>query len=73
MSSCKFVDEVLTYDSEEALYTLMKERKIDVRFLGEDYRGKAITGADLNIPIYYTDRSHGKSTSELRERILKNS
>jgi glycerol-3-phosphate cytidylyltransferase len=73
MLSCKFVDEVLTYDSEEALYSLMKERKIDVRFLGEDYRGKAITGADLNIPIYYTDRSHGKSTSELRERILKNS
>jgi hypothetical protein len=48
----------------------MKTKKIDVRFLGDDYKGKPITGAELNIPVYYTDRSHGLSTSEYRRRVL---
>jgi glycerol-3-phosphate cytidylyltransferase len=71
MQSCRFVDEVLTYNSEEELLSLMKSRKIDVRFLGEDYRGKKITGEELNIPIYYTDRSHGLSTSRYKNLIRK--
>jgi glycerol-3-phosphate cytidylyltransferase len=70
MKSCRLVDEVLTYTSEEDLLNIMKTKKIDVRFLGDDYKGKPITGAELNIPVYYTDRSHGLSTSEYRRRVL---
>jgi glycerol-3-phosphate cytidylyltransferase len=70
MKSCRLVDEVLTYSSEEDLLNIMKTKKIDVRFLGDDYKGKPITGAELNIPVYYTDRSHGLSTSEYRRRVL---
>lgn len=69
MESCKFVDEVLVYGSEEELMEIMKSKNFDVRFLGEDYKGKSITGSELNIPIYYTDRSHGLSTSQMRKRI----
>ncbi len=71
MNSCKYVDEVLTYNGEEELYELMKSRKIAVRFLGEDYKSKPITGADLNIPIHYTYRGHGLSTSGWLKSIIE--
>lgn len=69
MQSCRYVDEVLTYNSEEELLEILKSKKIDLRFLGEDYRGKKITGEELNIPVHYTDRSHGLSSSDFRKRI----
>ncbi|MCB9233629.1 MAG: adenylyltransferase/cytidyltransferase family protein [Bacteroidia bacterium] len=69
MESCVYVDEVLDYNSEEELLELMQKLPIDVRFLGEDYRGKEITGPDLPFEIYYTDRSHGLSTSGLIREI----
>lgn len=65
----KYVDEVIPYSSEEELLELMKSIQIDVRFLGDDYRERNdFTGAELSIPIFYNDRSHGYSTSELKER-----
>ena len=69
LRACRYVDEVITYNSEEELLQIMKNRKIDVRFLGQDYIGKPITGAELNIPIHYTDRGHGYSTTAIRKRI----
>lgn len=71
MQSCRYVDEVLVYNSEEELLEILKTKNINIRFLGEDYRGKKITGGELNIPIHYTDRSHGLSTSGFRKRISK--
>jgi glycerol-3-phosphate cytidylyltransferase len=71
MKSCRYVDEVLEYKNEQELLSILQTRKIDVRFLGDDYRNKPITGMELKIPVYYTDRSHGLSTSNFRERILK--
>jgi glycerol-3-phosphate cytidylyltransferase len=47
----------------------MKDKKPQIRFLGTDYAGKSYTGQDLGIPIHYIDRSHGWSTTGLRERI----
>lgn len=69
IGSCRYVDEVLEYNSEEELYDIMASRKIDVRFLGDDYIGKPITGADLNIRIHYLDRSHGYSTTVIFNRV----
>lgn len=71
VASSRYVDEVLEYNSENELYNLLKTRKIDIRFLGEDYRNKNITGSDLAIPIYYLDRSHGLSTTKAIDKILK--
>lgn len=70
MQSCRYVDEVLEYGSEEELLQILKSRKIDIRFLGDDYRGRPITGADLQMEIYYTDRSHGLSTSLFKSRLM---
>jgi glycerol-3-phosphate cytidylyltransferase len=71
MKSCRYVDEVVTYGSESELLDILKSGRINIRFLGEDYRGRAITGGDLNIPIHYTDRSHGLSTSAYRAILQK--
>lgn len=70
LESCRFVDEVITYESEEELLKLLDSGKFHVRFLGDDYRGKPITEGSINIPIHYIDRSHGWSTSKLKELII---
>jgi glycerol-3-phosphate cytidylyltransferase len=69
MASCRYVNEVLEYNSEEELLAILKTKNISIRFLGDDYRGKQITGSELNIPIYYTNRDHGLSTSLYRNRL----
>jgi glycerol-3-phosphate cytidylyltransferase len=69
LESCRFVDEVVVYTSEEELLHILANRKIQIRFLGEDYRGKPITGSALPIELYYTSRSHGLSTSGYLRKI----
>ncbi|MBA3679567.1 MAG: adenylyltransferase/cytidyltransferase family protein [Bacteroidetes bacterium] len=68
MKACRYVDEVLTYNSEDDLLEILKTKNIAIRFLGEDYKDKKITGSELKIQIFYTDRSHGLSTSHYRFR-----
>jgi len=70
LKSCRFVDEVIGYSSEDELLEILKTKSINIRFLGDDYKNKFITGNDLAIPIYYTDRSHGYSTSALIKKII---
>ncbi len=69
LQGCKFVDEIIPYDTEEDLLNLLQMIKPDVRFLGEEYRGKTITGIELPIKIIYTSRRHNFSTTSLRDRI----
>jgi glycerol-3-phosphate cytidylyltransferase len=72
VESCEYVDQVIPYDTEDDLYNLLASYDWDVRFLGDDYRGRTdFTGADLDIPIYYCARRHNYSSSGLRERIKK--
>jgi len=59
LSSLKQIDRIISYETESDLYDILQKEKIDIRFLGDDYREKSFTGDDLNIPIYYLDRSHG--------------
>ena len=67
----KSVCDVLKYTYEEQLYDLLKMGEFDVRFLGDDYKGKPFTGDDLKIPVYYLDRSHGWSTTKFKKLISK--
>jgi glycerol-3-phosphate cytidylyltransferase len=71
LESCKYVDEVLTYNSEEELENILNSRKIDVRFLGDDYKNKKITGEKLVPEIYFIDRSHGLSSSYYKKKLLE--
>lgn len=69
LSSCRYIDEVLVYDSEDELIHILNTYNIHVRFLGDDYKDKAITAYNLGIDIYYIDRSHGYSTTNLVNKI----
>ena len=69
LKGCKFVDEIIPYDTEEDLIDLLQTFKPDVRFIGEDYRGKAFTGDELPIKITYTSRRHSFSSSNLRKKV----
>ena len=69
LSSLKQIDRIISYETESDLYDILQKEKIDIRFLGDDYREKSFTGDDLNIPIYYLDRSHGWSTTKFKGLI----
>ena len=70
VAACKYVDEVVPYDTEEDLYNLLAGYDWDTRFLGDDYYGRTdFTGFDLAIPIHYCKRKHSYSSSGLRARI----
>ena len=71
LDSLKQIDRIVTYKTESDLYEILMNKKIDVRFLGDDYRDKSFTGDDLNIPIHYLDRSHGWSTTKFKKLIAE--
>ena len=76
LMAIKYIDDVYTYQSEDELYNLIKFWKPDVRILGEDYIGDdgkplPFTGDDLPPRIVYTTRSHGWSTTKLKDLITK--
>lgn len=71
LMSIKHIDEVFMYQTEDELLDLIKFWKPDLRILGEDYIGKPFTGDDLPIHVIYTSRSHGWSTTKLKDLIAK--
>ena len=71
LMAIQYIDEVYMYQTEEELISLIEFFKPDIRILGEDYIGKKFTGDDLPPKIIYTSRSHGWSTTLLKDRIAK--
>ena len=69
------VDEVYCCESEADLLLALKVMRpfIDVRFVGDDYRGRDFTGRDYceksGLRIIFNRRDHGLGSSELRRRI----
>jgi glycerol-3-phosphate cytidylyltransferase len=68
LESCKYVDYIIPYDTENDLVNILSSYSFDVRFLGEEYQNQPITGEHL-VPICFLSRKHNWSSSELRERI----
>lgn len=75
ISACRYVDEVLVYETEEDLENIFKTQTIHIRFLGEEYRNKPFTGKqyclDKGIDIFYHERDHPYSSSNLRKRVYE--
>jgi len=69
LESIKYIDGVQTYTYETDLLDLLKSTSPDIRFLGDDYKGKTYTGFELNIPIHYLNRDHGWSTTKFKKLI----
>ena len=69
LMSIKYIDEVVTYQTEDDLIKLIEFYKPDVRILGDDYIGKRFTGDFIPMEVIYTTRSHNWSTTKIKDLI----
>ena len=73
VSSCKYVDEVLVYNTEKDLENLLATQNIHIRFLGDEYKTKEFTGKQIcllkNIQFFFHKRLHTYSSTDLRKRV----
>jgi glycerol-3-phosphate cytidylyltransferase len=75
LQACKYVDEILVYETEYDLLQLLMTQKIDIRFLSEEYLNRDFTGKQYciqnGIELYYHKREHDYSSSGLRDRVFQ--
>lgn len=72
LKGCKYVDEIVVYETEKDLLDILNSYPIHVRILGKEYQDKEFTGRRLeHIELYYNSRNHSFSTTELRNRIYE--
>ena len=73
LQGCRYVDEILVYETEEDLLNMIKTQRMDIRFLSEEYENRDFTGKqyciDNGIEIHYHKRQHKYSSTELRNRV----
>ena len=76
LEGCKYIDEIIPYETEKDLIDVLLTYDIQKRFIGEEYRQIDFTGkqlcVDKGIELYYNKRQHSFSTSGLRKRIEQN-
>jgi glycerol-3-phosphate cytidylyltransferase len=74
LASCRYVDEVVVYATEQDLIDLLLILPVDVRILGVEYENKDFSGRDecydRNIEIVFNSRDHSFSSSSLRKRVV---
>jgi len=75
VSACKFVDDIIVYNTEKDLEDILMTFPIDVRIIGDEYKDKFFTGKDIcdkrGIRIYYNSRDHYFSSTDLRTRVFE--
>lgn len=73
LAACRYVDEVVVYQTEQDLVDLLLILPLDVRVLGVEYEHTDFTGKDecfmRNIELIYNSRDHSFSSSSLRKRV----
>ena len=67
LRAIKYVDDIVVYQAEDTFLDYLKD--YDVRFLGDDYADGSYCGIDLPIEIVFFSRSHGYSTTKLKQTI----
>jgi len=74
LKACKYVDEILVYETEQDLVNILLSYTINVRILGQEYMEKDFTGRweceMRDIELYFNKREHNFSTTELRQRVV---
>jgi len=73
LSTNRFVDEIVVYNTEKDLEDILLTLPIDVRILGIEYKDQNFTGRDIcmkrGIELIYNGRDHSFSSTNLRERV----
>jgi len=74
LAACRYVDEVVVYQTEQDLVDLLLILPLDVRVLGVEYEDKDYTGRDecyhRGIECIFNPRDHSFSSSSLRKRVV---
>ncbi|MBQ61053.1 MAG: glycerol-3-phosphate cytidylyltransferase [Gammaproteobacteria bacterium] len=74
VTACRYVDEVIVYDTEADVMEILKTVDWDVRILGDEYRDEPFTGREETLDkCYFNRRPHNFSSSELRLRVVEKS
>jgi glycerol-3-phosphate cytidylyltransferase len=75
LAACRYVDEVVVYQTEQDLIDLLLILPVDVRILGVEYEEKNFTGKNecyqRGIEIIFNGRDHSFSSSSLRKRVVE--
>jgi glycerol-3-phosphate cytidylyltransferase len=75
LAACRYVDEVVVYQTEQDLIDLLLILPLDVRILGTEYEDKNFTGrnegAGRGIMVIFNRRDHSFSSSSLRKRVAE--
>lgn len=75
LAACRYVDEVVVYQTEQDLIDLLLILPLDVRVLGIEYENTDFTGRDecyhRNIELVFNSRDHSFSSSSLRKRVVQ--
>jgi glycerol-3-phosphate cytidylyltransferase len=73
LAACRYVDEVVVYQTEQDLIDLMLILPVDVRILGVEYQDKEFSGKwegnSKGIEHVFNSRDHSFSSSSLRKRV----
>ena len=74
LAACRYVDEVVVYQTEQDLLDLLLILPVNVRVLGVEYEGKQFSGDaecyQRGIEIVFNARDHSFSSSSLRKRVI---
>ena len=75
LAACRYVDEVVVYQTEQDLIDLLLILPIDIRVLGIEYEDKEYTGKQegfqRGIHPIFNERDHSFSSSNLRKRVVE--
>jgi glycerol-3-phosphate cytidylyltransferase len=75
LAACRYVDEVVVYQTEQDLIDLLLILPVDVRILGVEYEDKDYSGRQecyqRGIEIVFNGRDHSFSSSSLRKRVAE--
>lgn len=73
LAACKWVDQIVPYETEKDLEDIFLTFDIHVRIIGDEYQSKQFTAREIcsnrGIEIIYNKRDHSFSSTELRKRI----
>jgi len=73
LSACRYVDEVVVYQTEQDLVDLLLILPVNVRILGVEYQNLQFTGRHegnmRGIELVFNGRDHSFSSSSLRRRV----
>jgi glycerol-3-phosphate cytidylyltransferase len=75
LKGCRFIDEIIPYNTEQDLEDILQAIPVDVRIIGEEYMNHNFTGKEycekMGIKLIYNKRNHRFSSSGLRKKVYE--